>query len=242
MVNSCPPKAKLHYSIHSYSGYIANFHPQNLLNDNPQDQSSRWASDSNGQHHFVMLKLENLSVLRTITFGKYQKSHVCNLKEFKVYAGMDPESLQLVLHGGLHNDSELETFPVKFSKKKSTGDEIVFPCQFVKIVPLSAHGGSFNYSIWYIELGGNQDGLFVNQVMDGYLSFKQVEAMKLCLKHLRKTGYEKEFEGLLAKSGLQLEHPSVTRLFGLVRDGDFNGAEKLISQVFESEPTVKEND
>ena len=53
-------------------------------------------------------------MVQTITFGKFHKVHVCNLKEFKVYAGLTLESLVEILHSGLRNDSEPETFSVKW--------------------------------------------------------------------------------------------------------------------------------
>jgi hypothetical protein len=39
--------------------------------------------------------------------------HVCNLKEFKVYGGLTPNNMTELLHSGLKNDSEKETFALK---------------------------------------------------------------------------------------------------------------------------------
>ena len=50
-----------------------------------------------------------------ITFGKYHKVHVCNLKEFKVYGGIDKDNMTELLHSGLRNDSEPESFSLNFS-------------------------------------------------------------------------------------------------------------------------------
>ena len=55
-----------------------------------------------------------MSTLGTITFGKYHKVHVCNLKEFKVYGGLELNNMTEVLHAGLRNDSEPEAFSLKF--------------------------------------------------------------------------------------------------------------------------------
>ena len=57
---------------------------------------------------------------------------------------------------GLRNDDEAETFPVRHRVGTT-----VFPCQYVKIVPLLAWGANFNYSIWYILLRGIADAAFV---------------------------------------------------------------------------------
>lgn len=43
-----------------------------------------------------MLKLEKLAIVKTITFGKYEETHVCNLKKFKVFGGMT-DSTQIEL-------------------------------------------------------------------------------------------------------------------------------------------------
>ena len=51
-----------------------------------------------GPPKFITLKLDRVAVLGTITFGKYHKGHVCNLREFKVYAGLTPDNLIEVLH------------------------------------------------------------------------------------------------------------------------------------------------
>ena len=83
----------------------------------------------------------------TITFGKYHKVHVCNLKEFKVFGGINTTNMTELLHSGLRNDSEPETFSLVH---KSEG--VLFPCQYIKIVPLLAWGANFNFSIWFIEL------------------------------------------------------------------------------------------
>lgn len=36
-------------------------------------------------------------MVKTITFGKYEKTHVCNIKKFKVYGGLESENLTELL-------------------------------------------------------------------------------------------------------------------------------------------------
>lgn len=36
---------------------------------------------------FLVLKLDQPAIIDSITFGKYEKTHVCNLKKFKVFGG-----------------------------------------------------------------------------------------------------------------------------------------------------------
>lgn len=36
-------------------------------------------------------------MVQSITFGKYEKTHVCNLKKFKVFGGMSEENMTELL-------------------------------------------------------------------------------------------------------------------------------------------------
>uniref|UniRef100_A0A670YWJ5 Muskelin 1 n=1 Tax=Pseudonaja textilis TaxID=8673 RepID=A0A670YWJ5_PSETE len=100
----------------------------NILVDKPNDQSSRWSSESNYPPQYLILKLERPSVVQSITFGKYEKTHVCNLKKFKVFGGMNEENMTDLLSSGLKNDYNKETFTLKHKI-----DEQMFPCRFIKI-------------------------------------------------------------------------------------------------------------
>lgn len=42
---------------------------------------------------YLILKLERPAIVQSITFGKYEKTHVCNLKKFKVFGGMNEENM-----------------------------------------------------------------------------------------------------------------------------------------------------
>ena len=159
-----PPAAKLKYEVDSWSSHSASYHPRNVMVNKPQDQSSRWSSGSNNQMQFITLRLEKMAIVQTITFGKYHKVHVCNLKEFKVFGGQTPDNMIEILHSGLRNDSEPETFTLKYK-----GNNIVFPCKYIKIVPLVAWGQNFNYSIWYVELRGNDSPVAVEKAYNEYI-------------------------------------------------------------------------
>jgi hypothetical protein len=56
--------SKLKYSIHSWSSHSSCFYPENILVDNPNDQSSRWSTGNNNLTQFIMLELEQVSVVR----------------------------------------------------------------------------------------------------------------------------------------------------------------------------------
>jgi len=42
---------------------------------------------------FLVLKLAKPAVVESITFGKYEKMHVCNVKKFVVYGGLSEENM-----------------------------------------------------------------------------------------------------------------------------------------------------
>nr|KAJ3410527.1 Muskelin 1, intracellular mediator containing kelch motif [Polyrhizophydium stewartii] len=218
------PPQRLKYDIHSYSSYSANYHPKHILVNKPQDQSSRWSSGSNNQMQHITLKLDKKAIVQTITFGKYHKVHVCNLKEFKVYGGLTPDNMLELLHSGLRNDSEQETFSLKH-----VANGVVFPCQYIRIVPLLAWGANFNFSIWYIELRGVANQEIVEQALWQYSSYRETEVIRLCLKHFRQRNILDSFQRLQEHANMQLEDPLLTDLHRhLVFNGDFDGAEELL--------------
>jgi hypothetical protein len=45
----------------------------------------------------------------------YCLAHVCNLKEFKVYGGLDPHDMNELLHKGLTDDNKPETFSIRYT-------------------------------------------------------------------------------------------------------------------------------
>lgn len=116
MPNGRSDFVKLDYTIVGSSGHSSNYHADHILEERPTDQGSRWSSLTNDQNQFLLLKLERPALARTITFGKYFKTHVCNLKEFRVLAGSTPSNLFEVVHSGLRNDSDPETFPLNFKQ------------------------------------------------------------------------------------------------------------------------------
>ena len=112
--DQCKWEVPIDYTIDSCSSHSATYRPENIKNNEPTNQGSRWSSGSNNQAQYLTLKLQDLAVVKSITFGKYHKVHVCNSKEFKIYAGLEPDKIdKLVLHAGLRNDTEPETFQLK---------------------------------------------------------------------------------------------------------------------------------
>ncbi|XP_009958218.1 PREDICTED: muskelin-like, partial [Leptosomus discolor] len=175
---------------------------------------------------YLILKLERPAIVQSITFGKYEKTHVCNLKKFKVFGGMNEENMTDLLSSGLKNDYNKETFTLKHKI-----DEQMFPCRFIKIVPLLSWGPSFNFSIWYVELNGIDDPDVVQPCLNWYSKYREQEAIRLCLKHFRQHNYTEAFESLQKKTKIALEHPMLTDLHDkLVLKGDFDACEELIEK------------
>ncbi|XP_062574316.1 muskelin-like isoform X1 [Saccostrea cucullata] len=230
MADKCEEKDILKYSISKWSSFSYNYVPENIYSDNPKDQSSRWSSDSNHPPQFLMLKLEKPAIVECITFGKYEKAHVCNLKKFKVFGGLNDEHMIELLEGGLKNDHVPETFPLKKELHEN-----VFPCRYIKIVPLQAWGPScFNFSIWYVKLQGESDWDVVQPCLQWLVTFREKEAIRLCLKHFRQRQYTEAYEALQKKTKVSLEHPILTELHSmLVKHGDFEKSEDLLWQAAE---------
>lgn len=175
--------------------------------------------------------------------------HVCNLKEFKVLVkGDEKENRWIeVLHSGLRNDNEPETFPLVYpnwnvvpSETGAIPSDNLIPVQYVKIQPLAAWGNSFNYSIWYVELRGIEGGARVSLAAARWGDFMQRESWRLCLSFLRgQPAMEEAFMALQRQTGVQLEDPLVSRLFQLVvAEGSFAAAESLISEAHNNDPTL----
>jgi hypothetical protein len=48
---------------------------------------------------FIILKLQQPSIVKTITFGKFEKAHVCNVRKFIVYGGLESENMIKLVEG-----------------------------------------------------------------------------------------------------------------------------------------------
>ncbi|KAL8596859.1 hypothetical protein ACOMHN_060667 [Nucella lapillus] len=224
--SSTASSTKLSYGIHKYSSYSYSYVPENVLSDNPSDQGSRWSSDSNSPPQFLTLKLERPCIVEKIKFGKYEKTHVCNLKKFKIYGGLTEDHLIELLDSGLKNDHIPETFPLRC---KIDGNH--FPCRYIKIAPIQAWVPSFNFSIWYVELYGVAEWQQVKSCLNWYHTYREREAIRLCLKHFRQRHYMEAFEELKKKTKVSLEHPLLTELHeNLVLKGDYDDCERVIKQ------------
>ncbi|XP_017304065.1 muskelin [Diaphorina citri] len=222
---------KLEYSVHSYSSYSTTYVPENIKVDKSTDQSSRWSSDSNFPPQYLVLKLERPAIVKTITFGKFEKTHVCNLKKFKIFGGLDENTTIELLDWGLKNDSTPETFDLKCS----LGDG-EFPCSYIRIEPFQSWGPSFNFSIWYVELQGDDDSGRVRRAAQWLEQYRDIEITKLCMKYFRQKNHMDIYNLLQSATGIRLEHPLLTQLFNvLVHEGDYEQVEQLMTNAINND-------
>ncbi|KAI7898194.1 Muskelin N-terminus-domain-containing protein [Cokeromyces recurvatus] len=215
----------LPYTIHDYSSFSGPYHPKNVCVNNPTEQSSRWSSNSHDQSQYITLKLDKPAVACEILFGKFHRSHVCNLKEFKVYGGLDPNDLKEILHKGLTDDNKAETFPIRYTFR-----DLIFPIQYIKITPLATFGANFNYSIWYIEIRGIKEESIMKEVYEAYNKYKEMETIRLCLKHFRQRNMMSVYDALKQeRPDIKLEDPLLSTLHQkLVIEGEFEIVEQII--------------
>ncbi|XP_023324449.1 muskelin [Eurytemora carolleeae] len=190
---------KLTYTIHSCTSHSSSYVAQNILENKPSEQSSRWSSESNHPPQFIVLRLDKPAIVTGILFGKFEKTHVCNLKKFKVFGGLDESSYIELLESGLKNNSSPDSFNLKCELNQH-----YFPCSFIKIQPIQSWGSSFNFTVWYVELIGDQNPTLVQESIDWQQKNKEREAIRLCLKHFRERNYSE--------------------------DGDYEGVEELIKE------------
>ncbi|XP_026741062.1 muskelin isoform X1 [Trichoplusia ni] len=218
---------KLCYTIHKYSSYSANYIPENIMVNNPTDQLSRWFTDSTTPSQFIMLKLKSPSIVESIKFGKFLKSHVSDLKKFQILGGTDENNLSLLLTAGLKKDSAPETFRLRYR----TQEGLYLPVRYIKIVPQQSWGPAYNYTIWYVELQGKNQEEFISNALETINLRKEEEAVRMLLKHLRRRRYKDAFEALSRESGVRLEGPVQARLWNaLVENADYKKAEEIFDE------------
>ncbi|KAJ7268646.1 Muskelin N-terminus-domain-containing protein, partial [Mycena haematopus] len=225
----------LSYSIAASTPHSGPYRVENILVDNPTEQASRWSGGpvpETGTPQWLLLRLDTLAVVHTITFGKFANPHPCNMKNFKVYGGVSEDALTEVLHSELKNDTTSESFELKHVNEQG----ILTPFRYIKIMPLSSHGSSFHVSIWHVALKGIKDEVFVEQVRMKYDQYRETTAMRYVLKHLRQRRFLGPYNAILSRCGLQVEDPLVTELHeNVVLHGNWAKAEQNIQRISQTD-------
>ncbi|KAF7305989.1 Muskelin-N domain-containing protein [Mycena chlorophos] len=220
----------LTYTIAASTPHSGPYRPENVLVDNPHEQGSRWSGGppESGLAQWLLLRLDTLAVVQSITFGKFMNPHPCNMKDFKVLVGATEDTLTEVLSGVLKNEGQAESFDIRHVNAEG----IVTPCRYIKVMPLSSHGNSFHVSIWHVALKGIRDDVFVEQVRLKYEQSRETTAMRYVLKHLRQHRFLTPYNAILVRCGLQVEHPLVTALHeSVVLQGDWAKAEEILARI-----------
>ncbi|KAK0090010.1 hypothetical protein PV325_004143 [Microctonus aethiopoides] len=223
----------LEYKIYKCSSTSLAYLPENILVDKPQDQTSRWSSDHDHHPQYLALKLRQPAIIKTITFGKYEKTHVCNMKKFKIFAGMEYENMTEILRGGLKNDTIAETFEIKY---RVGTDKIFYPVRYIKIMPIQSWGPNFNFTIWYVRLMGNDDPAIVGPCINWMNQYIHNEILRLCMKHFRRLEHPKIVQTLGQVANIKLEDQRLSILYNiLVNNGDYLEAENFLTNTMSSE-------
>ncbi|KAL5523550.1 hypothetical protein ACEPAG_7723 [Sanghuangporus baumii] len=73
MASTRPPSAQIKYKIAGCSEHSGRYVADNIKYDRPNDQTSRWSSAKDNSIYgrsWILIELENISLLESITFGK----------------------------------------------------------------------------------------------------------------------------------------------------------------------------
>ncbi|KAI0645772.1 Muskelin N-terminus-domain-containing protein [Trametes meyenii] len=222
-----PEVVPVRYEVVGSSEHSGEYVAENIIVDRPRDHSSRWsaANGSPNTKQWIRLRLKTLSVLKSITFGKFHKPHPCNMKDFVVLVGTNESNMTEVLRAGLKNDTTPETFSIRSTNRVG----LPFPTGYVEIVPLSVHGQNFNTSIWHVSFSGITDETYVEQIQSKHQEYRENVALRRVLKHLRQRRLLTPVNQILQQSGVRLEHPLVTSIHeSFVLHGDWSRTEQLI--------------
>ncbi|XP_014207147.1 muskelin [Copidosoma floridanum] len=224
---SSDSEKNLEYRVYKCSSFTTPFVPENILVDKPSDQNSRWSTDNDNYPQYMTLKLQEPAIVKRITFGKFEKTHVCNVKKFQVYGGINPESMLKLAEGGQRNDAIPETFELKCT---IGANKHYFPVRYVKIVVLQSWGPNMNCSMWHVKLTGINDHNLVKIGLDWLQEYQKREVIRLCIKHFRKYQQQEIVDTLERVTGTLVEDPQLSVLYDLlVVKGNHIKAEEFIA-------------
>ncbi|GAA5827271.1 hypothetical protein JCM3770_005992, partial [Rhodotorula araucariae] len=249
---ACAP-VRLAYSVDSASGVYASFHPDNILVDNPQSDTSRWTAPPPDHRpagrtrrrrdpEWILLKLASTALVSHIGFAKTAKPHPCNLADFTLWGGLSPDPLAMepLLDATLKNDAS----PERFRLPVSLGDPAAataapLPIRYLKIDCHGAANAAYSISIWHVWLEGflptsSALALAPAALEAQYAAHLARQSAHLALAYLRRAGPATlpAFAQLLGATDASLEHPLLGALHtALVVDGDFARAEATLDRL-----------
>ena len=107
-------------------------------------------------------------------------------------------------------------------------------CRYVKIVPLRPADGQYNMSIWFVQLKGIDNEVYVEKIIQKYNQSKEEAQLKMCMKLFRKRRLNDCYETLSKSVNLMLESNLTAKVYKYcVVDGDFQAVIALLSKASE---------
>lgn len=117
-----------------------------IQEDKPEEQSSRWLSESVKSPQYITLRLSKPSIVTSVQFSKFHRPHACNVRKIRIYGGMTAVSmislcegyvdtcmyqalLFIIYYRELRNDNCKETLDIRCTVNE-VGN---FPCNFIKL-------------------------------------------------------------------------------------------------------------
>lgn len=246
----------LDYAIHSYSSTSPTFTPSNVLVDDPTNANSRWTTTSNDAHQYIILKLKNDSIVTSVTFGKFHKLHVCNVKTMSISSYTENEnegsiSEEGFIEDGMESDFSWSNYPStntessplcifkgglrndsapeKFPMKYLHKNTFVMS-RYIKIKPLQAWGVNFNFSFWFIQIHGIERKDIVLRCIEHNYLYLTGECYKMILKYLKEQNKYKTLKALQEESGMNHEPEIKDKMRVLLESGNFEELEKLMCE------------
>lgn len=93
-----------------------------------------------------------------------------------------------------------------------------------------------------MELLGIEDSIFILSNLRKYNMLREIEIVRLFLKHCRQQGYVRAFNALQEETGVRLEDDKMTELHEiLVNRGDFKKTEEMLIDFIASECCLGSN-
>lgn len=240
------PEADIEIVSVTASSYAEPYRPENILKNIPADSLSRWTSEINDPHQYLLLKLAKPAIVKRIYFGKYMMPHVCNLKELTLEASIDGILyFRLGDTWTLKNDATGEWLylpyicraPKSYSAphismnnmdlERDANDEtkrsIQVPIQYLRIRPFCTWGTSFSYGVWYVQLAGITADAHCQKMGRLFSAWQTEETWKLVNKFL-------EENNINVGQTDALDHDVVAQLRRLLQSESFPSNHKALEQ------------
>ena len=123
------------------------FNNRLIQEDKPEEQSSRWLSETIRPPQYVTLRLSKPSIVKSVVFSKFHRPHACNVRRIRILGGLTVDTMTCLCEGSvnlsffgvdtvqsqshreLRNDGEKELLNLRH-EISGYGR---FPCHFIKL-------------------------------------------------------------------------------------------------------------